>query len=420
MKSTMMDDCGGPGGNGWVRVRGHLEKRGWQAVGAALALALVLPPELLPHPLRVDLLIGSAALLLGYFTASALLRGFSAVFPQGLPGTRFTPLLAGGLLMVAGLRTQARLVDLRHELDLPADSFDYTGHAVRAVTGSVFAASAVLLVVTLLRRLSWRHLAVMAVVPIAAVALISARSGPAQKSAEFISGARDSADISRITDRPASTSHRIYIPVDAAPTHTQRAQTAVAATDLAGGLQSEAVLVIIPTGSGWVNPRIVRTMEELYDGDLTTVAVQYGTMPSWQAYLRGGAGVHESAAELVRAMRARIDRLPAEQRPKLLVYGESLGAWGLLPTLQGADSGVDAALLTGVPGDAGVAGANTTVLNHPNDPVPGWKPWLAPVPFLWASADAIASEAVPVGHGHRYGAETTSAWCDLLDLPSCT
>ncbi|GAB3247179.1 hypothetical protein GCM10027456_18380 [Kineosporia babensis] len=418
----MMDDCGGPGRNGWVRVDGHLGRRGWQAVGAAAMLALVLPPQLLPHPLHVDILIGAAAALLGYFMASALLRGVSAMHLQRVPGRRVAPLLALGLLAVAGLRTRARVQGLRHEMGMPGNAFDATEHAARAVTGAVLAASAVLLAIALLRRLSWRHLALVAVLPVVAAALISARSGPADpnlKGTEFLDGARDAAAVSEATGRSAVTPHRIYIPVGTAPSHTGRAQAAVAATELAGGLNSAAVLLIIPTGSGWVNTRTARIVEDLYDGDLTTVAVQYGTTPSWQSYLRGGAGVHESAAELVRAMRARINQLPPAQRPQLLVYGESLGAWGLLPTLESNGSAVDAALLTGVPGDPRISSANTTVLNHPDDPVPGWKPWLAPAAFLRASADAIASEAVPIGHGHRYGAETTGAWCDLLDRPAC-
>lgn len=179
------------------------------------------------------------------------------------------------------------------------------------------------------------------------------------------------------------------------------------------------MLIIVPTGSGWVNPRIARTVEELYDGDLTTVAVQYSNTPSWQAYLRGGAGVQQSASELVRAMRERIDRLPHDQRPDLLVYGESLGALGLLPTLREAGSAVDAALLTGVPGNQRVDDPNTVVLNHIDDPVPDWKPWLDPVSFLRISADAVSSEAAPVGHGHRYGSETASAWCRVLAAPGC-
>ncbi|MCE0534739.1 alpha/beta-hydrolase family protein [Kineosporia rhizophila] len=385
-------------------------------------LALVLPSRLLPHPLPVDLAIGAVAALLGYLLAAGARSAVRAVLPRAPALSRLALLLTITLMVTAGLRTRARLIDLRTEIGLPGSASDATYHAVVAVLGASLSAALVVGLVSLLRRLSWPHLAFLAALPLVFGVLVSARSGPQSlgpKGAEFLADARDAATISAITQRPASTPHRIYIPLDAAPSHRGRARAAVEATAGDGGFDTAAVLLIIPTGSGWVNPRIARTVEELYDGDLTTVAVQYGTTPSWQAYLRGGAGVQESAQELIRDMRTRIDQLPAGRRPKLLVYGESLGAWGLLPALDRPDSGVDAALLTGVPGNPQISSTDTAVLNHPDDPVPGWSLHLPPVSFLRASADAIASEAVPIGHGHRYGAETTAAWCGLLQLPSC-
>lgn len=395
----------------------------WRAVGAAGLLALVLPPQRLPHPLMVDVLIGAAALLFGYAATALLLRTplGKRRFDSRIArlANRSRPLLVVGLLAAAGLGTQIRLSTLHQEIDMAQGP---AGQAFVAVGGAVVVAVTVLLLAAAIRRTRKRPLLVMVFLPVLVWALASAGSGPGAggKGTEFLEGARDAASISALTHRPASTPHRIYVPVDAAPTHRSRARLAVEATDQAGGMTSSAVLLVIPTGSGWVNSRIAGNLEELYDGDLTTVAVQYATTPSWVAYLKGGGGVQESAAELIRAMRERIDRLPADQRPDLLVYGESLGAWGLVPTLRETGSQVDAALLTGLPGSETISDPNTRVFNHPDDPVPHWRPRLNPVSFLRVSADAISSEAVPVGHGHRYGKETTPAWCDLLELPTCT
>ncbi len=371
------------------------------SVGAAALLALVLPPRLLPHSLAVDIAIGAIALLLGYLatalTLSAtrkILQGkeFRSIPTYAVPGS------VAALLILTVLRMTSRLNQIDERVGLPPTSS--AGHAVSAVAGATLVATGVLLLIAGLRRLSRRQLTAVICAPVLVIGLASARSGPpaaGDKGAEFL--ALHQAD-------------RIYIPLDAAASPEDRALLAVQKTEQQGGFGRAAILIAVPTGSGWVNSRVVSTVEGLYQGDLTTVAVQYANSPSWMAFLRGGDGVRENATALVKAMRARIDQLPADRRPTLLAYGESLGAWGLLPVLQ--TSRVGAALLTGVPGHPTIDIPGVTVFDHPDDPVPHWSPKAAPITFLRATADTMSSEHAPVGHGHRYGAETAPAWCALL------
>jgi uncharacterized membrane protein len=195
------------------------------------------------------------------------------------------------------------------------------------------------------------------------------------------------------------------------------------------------VLINVPTGSGWVNPAAGKALEYLYGGDVATVALQYAASPSWLAYLRGGEGVQASAQALTDAVRTRLDRIPARHRPRLLVYGESLGAWGGLRAYDdenasgaGMAGQVDGALWAGIPGGlpAGTP-ARTRALMHDDDPVPAWTPalmlrtspawparWLPVVSFWQATGDVIAAPLVPSGFGHRYGSELVDAWRPLI------
>ncbi len=63
---------------------------------------------------------------------------------------------------------------------------------------------------------------------------------------------------------------------------------------------------------------------------------------------------------------------------------------------------------------------------HRDDPVPAWTPallirpapawrhsWLPVVSFWRVTADVIAADTTPVGHGYRYGPELLRAWRTL-------
>ncbi len=168
----------------------------------------------------------------------------------------------------------------------------------------------------------------------------------------------------------------------AAPTARQRAQLAVAALRRGGAFDGAAVLVAVPTGSGWVDPVAVGA---LAGPGVATVAVQYAARPSWQEYLLDPGAAQETAVALVAALRAHVDTLPAAARPRLWVHGESLGALAARATAQDAD----AVLVAGTPGGCGCHRCRA----RPRCAMP-----------TTAAALPVAVGA-PRGHGHHYGAE---------------
>jgi uncharacterized membrane protein len=82
------------------------------------------------------------------------------------------------------------------------------------------------------------------------------------------------------------------------------------------------------TGTGWVDEHAVDPLEYMFNGDTATVAMQYSYLPSWLSFLIDRERAEDAAVELFEAVYAVWSRRPDVDRPRLMVYGESLGAFG--------------------------------------------------------------------------------------------
>lgn len=252
------------------------------------------------------------------------------------------------------------------------------------------------------------------------------------KGRQFLRGATPAATIARVTGRPARRPVRVYAELRPDEDDDARAARGAKRLRAAGALDRSVVVVVVPTGSGWVDPAAVTAVETLTGGDVATLAVQYADVPSWVAYLQGADRAVRSAAATLREVRALLDAVPATRRPRLLVFGESLGALGGLRGQAASSTDLDGALWVGVPSDAADLAAQArragqTVLVHPDDPVAAWSsdlvlgpasgwhaPWWPVVTFWQATADLVSAYSTPDGYGHRYGAELVDAWRPVL------
>ena len=127
---------------------------------------------------------------------------------------------------------------------------------------------------------------------------------------------------------PAQTPVRAYAGLESAPTAEDRARIAVDDLARAGGFDRGTLAVVTTTGSGWVDPGAVDSVEYMTGGDIATVAIQYSYLPSWLSYLVDQARAREAGRELFDAVYDRWSKLPADRRPMLVVVGESLGSFG--------------------------------------------------------------------------------------------
>jgi uncharacterized membrane protein len=269
---------------------------------------------------------------------------------------------------------------------------------------------------------------------------------------------------------------RVFVGRSSADTVEGRVALAMAELERLDAFSRRAVVVVVPTGTGWVNEQVVAPPEYLLGGSTATVAVQYSHLPSPMAYVAEHESAGETGVRLVDAVRTRLDSLPAGSRPDLLVAGESLGSFGAAQAFQDLDDLLHrtrASLWVGPPefmhlrreaettriagspqirprvGDGtDVVFANrrsdleetmprTVFLQQADDPIVWWdlptlyrRPdWLAepldsavnpamtwrPVAtFLNLTVDMAVGNDFDEDHGHLYGTQPLAAWAAML------
>ncbi|KUH92809.1 alpha/beta-hydrolase family protein [Mycobacterium sp. IS-3022] len=109
-----------------------------------------------------------------------------------------------------------------------------------------------------------------------------------------------------------------------------KATAALAARELqrTGGLDRQVVAVATTTGTGWINEAEASALEYMYNGNTAIVSMQYSFLPSWLSFLVDRENARQAGQALFEAVDALIREMPEEQRPRLVVFGESLGSFG--------------------------------------------------------------------------------------------
>lgn len=172
----------------------------------------------------------------------------------------------------------------------------------------------------------------------------------------FVGTGPTAAELAELGGRPAKEPIRIYAGLQTAPSTEER--VAVLLSELQRTRAFErALLVIVPTtGTGWVDPVAARSIEAMYNGDTALVAMQYSYLPSWISFLADRHKSVQAGRAMVEAIHQRWLQWPAERRPKLGLYGESLGsmagqgAFGYLHDIIGMD--FSAVLWVGPPNES--------------------------------------------------------------------
>ncbi|MDA0633010.1 alpha/beta-hydrolase family protein [Nonomuraea sp. MCN248] len=290
-------------------------------------------------------------------------------------------------------------------------------------------------------------------------------------------------ELETFSGRPAEQPIRAYVGLQAAPTPRARAELAVRELERTGAFERPVLAVLGATGTGWVDPALGESLEYMYNGDTALVAVQYSYLPSWVSFLADRDRAAVAGRALFDAVRARWERLPADDRPLLLVAGESLGAYAMERAFADLDDLVeraDGALFVGPPHAnpiwrdvttrrdpgspvwrpvyesgkivrfaqrpadlAGEPRPRVVYLQNASDPVTWWTPrlvverpqwleqprtpdinrqmnWFPLVTFWQVLGDMTSGLGVPPGHGHRYGALIVDGWAAVAAPPGWT
>jgi uncharacterized membrane protein len=145
---------------------------------------------------------------------------------------------------------------------------------------------------------------------------------------QFIAGGPTKQQISQFWGNDALQPLRVYVGLDAAETPQERAELALRELIRVGGFDRKLLVVATPTGTGWLDPGAVDTLEYMHAGDTAIVTMQYSYLPSWLTILVDPARSQDSATSLFDEIYAHWKTLPKDDRPELYVHGLSLGALG--------------------------------------------------------------------------------------------
>ncbi len=147
---------------------------------------------------------------------------------------------------------------------------------------------------------------------------------------------------------------RCFAGLDSAGTVGGRVGLVMEDLERLGAFERSVICLTSPTGTGYLNYVAIETLEYLTRGDCATVGLQYSLRPSFLSLDRVAMAREQNLA-LLNALVWRIRGLPEDRRPRLVLFGESLGA----QTLQNCflhegvgglqRTGVEGALFLGTP-----------------------------------------------------------------------
>lgn len=142
----------------------------------------------------------------------------------------------------------------------------------------------------------------------------------------FIASGPTAAEISAVTGHAAQEPVRVYVGLRGAGTAQARARLALDELKRQHGFERKILIVVTPTGTGWIDPAAMDTVEYLHHGDVASVAMQYSYLNSPLSLLFQPDYGAEAARALFSAIYGYWTTLPKESRPKLYLHGLSLGA----------------------------------------------------------------------------------------------
>jgi uncharacterized membrane protein len=247
----------------------------------------------------------------------------------------------------------------------------------------------------------------------------------------YVSNTMTPTKISAITGKPAQTPVRVYVGMQQGDTPGARTALAMKELDRVKAWDRPYLVIYAVTGTGWVNPDGINSLETVTGGDVTTVAVQYSAVPSWIGFVIDQQTTMTQNRDTVNAIVDAWKSKPADSRPELVLFGESLGsfgsqaAWDAAATPEQVTADIEKVIWVGPPAEstlwkewqatrsggpawqpvigdgtiakvfispaelkaaAGGGGRAITFVAHPNDPVVYWSPslllrepdWLSP------------------------------------------
>ncbi len=158
------------------------------------------------------------------------------------------------------------------------------------------------------------------------------------------------ADIERFSGEPAEEPIRAYVGLRSAGSLDQRVDLAMQELERTNAFDREVLAVYGTTGTGWIDERVADSLEYIWGGDTAAVGLQYSYLPSWVSVLVDADKAADASTKLIDAIRARLEELSEDERPRLVLFGESLGSFATESAFEDLDdmvAGTEGAMLVG-------------------------------------------------------------------------
>lgn len=142
----------------------------------------------------------------------------------------------------------------------------------------------------------------------------------------FVATGPHADELEEVNGRPALEPIRVYAGLQTADTDQQRISVVLSELERTGAFDRRLLVIVPTTGTGWINPVAARSLELMYNGDTALVGMQYSYLPSWISFVGDRQKSVETGRLMIDAIHQRWQQLPPDRRPKLVLYGESLGS----------------------------------------------------------------------------------------------
>jgi len=145
---------------------------------------------------------------------------------------------------------------------------------------------------------------------------------------------------------------RVYAGIKSADDIQGRADLVLAELERTGAFDRDVLVITTTTGTGFIEPNAVNALEYLYNGNTAVAGVQYSYLPSWISLLADQQVTKDTSDIVFDTVHDHWASLPEATRPKLYLFGLSLGSFGvesILTSINTLNAPVDGALMAGPP-----------------------------------------------------------------------
>ena len=190
----------------------------------------------------------------------------------------------------------------------------------------------------------------------------------------FVGGGPTLAELDAANGGGAMMPIRVYVGLQSADTVQGRANLLLEELKRTEAFDRKILVVATTTGTGFLEQNGTDPLEFLWNGDTAIAGVQYSYLPSWISLLADQDAVQQTSRVVFDTVHQYWSTLPVESRPKLYLYGLSLGALGvesILTSINVINEPINGALMVG---PTFVNGLHARLTAGRDANTPSWSP----------------------------------------------